>query len=73
MKIYSKFRQYYDSALKFMGDTEDGIVYDRKTEEFHLAENSNTVKIERGWNHRFYQYDNFRVLGFCGKIYYFSR
>ena len=72
MKIYSKFRQYYDSALKVMGDTEDGIVYERKTEEFHLAENSNTTKIDKGWTNHFYTYKAVHVLGFCGKLYFFA-
>ena len=70
MKIHSDFKDYYDAVLKVLGGDDDGIDYVRKTETIDFKDKDFTVKIPRGYRDRYFKYENIKVIGFCGKIYY---
>lgn len=69
MKIYSKFRDYYDSVLKISQTEEDGVVYQRDTDEIIFNLNQAEVK-EFGYT-RHFRDEFIKFIGFCGKIYPF--
>lgn len=67
MKIFSKFHDYYDSVLKFSQTEDDGVVYQRESEEIKFNINQSEIK-EVGYN-RYFTCEYIKFIGFCGKIY----
>lgn len=70
MKIHSDFKDYYDGVLKLLGGDDDNINYIRKTEDIDIKEKDFEVTIPKGYRDRYFSYQNIKVIGFCGKIYY---
>lgn len=73
MKIYSKFKDYYDSALSSFYS--EDIVYDRRQETLehqHIPELDNFVwdYNEKNPGKRCYWSKAVKLIGFCGKWYY---
>jgi hypothetical protein len=67
MKIFSKYHDYYDSVLKIAQTEDDGVVYQRDTEE--IIFNENQAEIKQIGDTRHFQCEHIKFLGFCGKIY----
>lgn len=73
MKIYSAFRDYYDSVQAY--DPDPLCVYERKREEIEISHSqSDLIPQHNPLNKWGYGYQHFsqvseRILGFCGKLY----
>lgn len=76
MRIYSKFKQNYDSGLRYFGE-ENGIVWQRETKKIYESELPNMPNIDTDLIYKYYHPGKFgsnyiirfEVIGFCGKFY----